>query len=192
MPLFLHINNTMTALTRNPTNPNPLQPNKFLLTFGRSPNVQYFCQTVTVPGISLSEAVITNPFIDLYSPGEKAVYDLLNITFVIDEELRGWLEIHDWIRAMTFPKEFEEYQRLPRLNKYQSAANDINKKFPQFSDASLTLYSSSYKEYYRFKFHEVFPTTLSTFIMNTQDGPDNILTADATFRYSYYDVEKLF
>jgi hypothetical protein len=182
----------MTALTRNPSNPNPLQPNKFLLTFGRAPNVQYFCQNVTVPGISLGEAVITNPFVDLYSPGEKAIYDLLNITFIIDEELRGWLEIHDWIRAMTFPVKFEEYQKLPSLNKYQSAKNDISKKFPQFSDASLSLFSSSNKEYYRFKFYEVFPTTLSTFIMNSQDGPDNVMTADATFRYSYYDVEKFF
>ena len=182
----------MTALTRNPSNPNPLQPNKFLLTFGRVPNMQYFCQNVTVPGLSLSETVITNPFVDIYSPGEKAIYDLLNVTFIIDEELKGWLEIHDWIRAMTFPVEFREYQNLSKLNKYQSTKNDINNRFPQFSDASLTLFSSSNKEYYRFKFYEVFPTTLSTFIMNAQDGPDTILTADATFRYSYYDVEKLF
>jgi hypothetical protein len=29
---------------------------------------------------------------------------------------------------------------------------------------------------------------LSTFVMNTQDDPGTILTADAAFRYSYYDV----
>lgn len=182
----------MTALTRNPSNPNPLQPNKFLLSFGRTPNVQYFCQNVTVPGISLSEVAINNPFVDIYSPGEKAIYDLLNITFIVDEELKGWLEIHDWIRAMTKVKEFKEYRDLAKLNKYNTAANDIRKIFPQFSDATLTIFSSSNKPYYNFKFHEVFPTTLTTFIMNAQDGPDNILTADATFRYSYYDVEKLF
>jgi hypothetical protein len=106
--------------------------------------------------------------------------------------MKSWIEVHDWIRAMTFPKEYAEYRRLPSLNKFASASNDINNKFPQFSDASLSLYSSSYKEYYRFKFHDVFPTTLSTFVMNSQEGPDNILTADATFRYSYYDIEKLF
>jgi hypothetical protein len=180
----------MTAFTRNPTNPNPLIGNKFSLSFGRLPNMQYFCQNVTVPGISLSEAVITNPFVDIYSPGEKAIYDLLNVTFIIDEELKGWLEIHDWIRAMTFPVRFEEYQNLPRLNKQSSGVT--GNKFPQFSDASLNILSSSNKPLYRFRFHDVFPTTLSTFIMNAQDGPDNIITADATFRYSYYDVEKLF
>jgi len=178
----------MTAINRTPTNPNFLQPNKFVLAFSRTPNLQYFCQSVTVPGISLSEAVITNPFVDIYSPGEKAIYDLLNVTFFVDEELQGWKEIHDWIRAMTFPERFEEYQRLPRLNK--AAGGD--QTFPQFSDASISLLSSSNKEYYRFKFHRCFPTTLSTFIMNASDSPDNIITADATFRYEYYDIEKLF
>ena len=181
----------MTALNRNPTNPNPLQSNKFLLTFSRAPNVQYFCQQVSVPGISLSEAVIANPFVDIYAPGEKAIYDLLTVTFMVDEELKSWLEIHDWIRAMTKVKDFEEYRKLPVLKKFSSAQSDIRDKFPQYSDASLSLLSSSNKEYYRFKFYDVFPTTLSTFIMNTQDGPDTILTADVTFRYSYYDVENI-
>ena len=181
----------MTALTRNPINPNPLQPNKFLLTFSRAPNVQYFCQQVSVPGISLSEAVIANPFVDIYAPGEKAIYDMLSLTFMVDEDLAGWREIHDWIRAMTKVKDFEEYRKLPTLNKYASTSHDIRGDFPQYSDASLVLYSSSNKEYFRFKFYDVFPTTLSTFVMNTQDSPDSIITADATFRYSYYDIEKL-
>jgi hypothetical protein len=28
--------------------------------------------------------------------------------------------------------------------------------------------------------------------MNSSEGPETILTADATFRYTYFDVEKLF
>jgi hypothetical protein len=89
---------------------------------------------------------------------------------------------------MTKVKDFEEYRKLPKLNRFTSAKSDIDEKFPQYSDASLSIFSSSNKEYYRFKFYDVFPTTLSTFIMNSQDSPDTILTADVTFRYSYYDV----
>ena len=178
----------MTVLTRNPLNPNPLQPNKFLLNFGRAPNMQYFCQNVSVPGISLSEVIQNTPFVDIYSPGEKAIYDLLNVTFIVDEHLKGWLEMHDWIRAMTFPTRFEEYSNLGKLNRYTSASSDINKTFPQFSDASLTIYNSSNNPYINFKFHDCFPVSLSTFVMNTQDDPGTILTADATFRYSYYDI----
>ena len=178
----------MTALTRNPTNPNFLQPNKFVLAFSRTPNLQYFCQSVTVPGISMSEAVLTNPLVDIYSPGEKAIYDLLNVTFFVDEELQGWKEMHDWIRAMTFPTDYDEYKQLPKLNRIAG----YKANFPQFADATITLLSSSNKEYYRFKFRNCFPTTLSTFVMNASDSPDTVITADATFRYEYYDIEKLF
>ena len=110
----------MTAITRNPSNPNFLQPNKFILTFSRLPNIQYFCQTVTVPGISMSEIPQFTPFVDAYLPGEKAIYDLLNVTFMVDENLTSWKEVHDWIRAMTFPENFDEYKNLANLNPNRS------------------------------------------------------------------------
>lgn len=178
-----------TALIRNPTNPNPLQVNKYQLTFARCPNIQYFCQTVSVPGISLSEIQRNTPFVDTYIPGEKAIYDNLVITFTIDEELKSWLEIHDWIRDLTFPENFDQYKDLPNLNSYTQR---ITTNKPQYSDGSLVLLSSNNKPYYEFKFIGLFPTNISAFIMNSSDGPDNILTADATFRYSYYDIKKLF
>jgi hypothetical protein len=177
----------MTALNRNPINQNFFQPNKFILSFERAPNLQFFCQGVSVPGISMSEVPRNTPFVDLYVPGEKAIYDLMSVTFYVDEELLGWLEIHDWIRAMTFPKEFAEYTNLRNLNPNRS----LNLP-PQYSDASLTLLSSHNNPLYRFKFHELFPTSLSTFVVSTTESADNTVTADATFRFSYYDVEKLF
>jgi hypothetical protein len=175
-----------TNLGTTVENPNFLLPNKFQLNFSRLPNVQYFCQSVSVPGISMSEALMTNPFIDLYAPGEKAIYDLLNITFYVDENLQTWKEVHDWIRAMTFPKEFEEYRQLNNLNKY---TRSLNTDKPQYSDGVITLLTSANNPKTRFKFYDLFPVTLSTFIMSTTDSPENIITADASFRYSYYDIE---
>jgi hypothetical protein len=179
----------MTALTRNPTNPNFLHPNKFILNFGRVPNVQYFCQSVSVPGISTSEIPRNNPFVDLYSPGEKLIYDIMNVTFYIDEELKAWLEIHDWLRAMTFPTDFAEYENLSNLNNFTRYKQTNT---PQFSDGTLTLLSSSNKPYYNFKFIDLFPVSLSSFVVSTGDSPDTILTADASFRFAYYNVDKLF
>ena len=89
--------------------------------------------------------------------------------------------------AMTFPTEFDEYKKLGRLSK-----NIGNEKRPQFSDAILTLYSSSNNPLYRFKFKDCFPTTISAFVMSATDSPETIITADATFRFAYYDIEKLF
>ena len=180
----------MTALNRNPKNPNYLHPNKFQLNFARLPNIQYFCQTVTVPGISLSEIPQNTPFVDLYRPGEKAIYDLLNVTFLVDEALKSWLEVHDWIRAMTFPSDFKEYKNLGLLSK-TAGIRQASGLPPQYSDATLTILSSANNPTFRFKFYDVFPTSVSTFAMSTTDGPDTAITADATFRYSYFDVDKV-
>lgn len=180
----------MTALTRNPPNPNFLHPNKYTLSFSRLPSVQYFCQGVSVPGISLGEVPRNNPFIDIYSPGEKAIYDIMNITFYVDEELTAWKEVHDWIRGMTFPTNFDEYRLMGQHAKNKQTA--IRPDFPQFSDATLTIHSSSNNPLYRFKFYDCFPTTLSSFVMNSTDSPETIITADTSIRFAYFDIEKLF
>jgi hypothetical protein len=175
----------MTAITRNPTNPNPLHPNKFQLNFSRAPNIQYFCQTVSVPGVSTSEIPVQNPFVELYAPGEKPIYDVLNITFIVDEEMKAWREIHDWIRAMTFPYSYDEYKNMSNLNTY---TQEVQTGRPQYSDATLTLLTSANNPVCNFKFYDLFPISISSFVVSSTDSPENIITADATFRYTLYDL----
>ena len=90
----------------------------------------------------------------------------------------------------------KEYDIIAPINNDLSNLNSYTQRIstnkPQYSDGSLLLLSSNNLPYYEFKFTGLFPTSISSFIMNSSDGPDNILTADASFRYSYYDVKKLF
>jgi hypothetical protein len=111
-------------------------------------------------------------------------------TFLVDEALKSWLEVHDWIRAMTFPTDFKEYRNLGLLSK-TAGIRQATGLPPQYSDATLTILSSANNPSYTFKFYDVFPTSLSTFVMSTTDSPDTAITADATFRYSYFDVAKV-
>jgi len=178
-----------TALNRNPINPNSIQPNKFTLNFPRAPNLQYFSQTISLPGISTSEIPVYNPFVELYAPGEKTIYDVLNITFIVDAEMLAWLEVHDWLRAMTFPTEYAEYQNLGKLSQFTTTQASPT---PQYADGSVTILSASNVPYYRFNFKDLFPISISGFILSSTDTPESIVTADATFRFTYYDVEKLF
>ena len=180
----------MTALTRNPTNFDLLQSTKFRVTFERLPGLTYFCQSANFPGVSLTEVPFPTPFVDLYVPGEKLVYDTFNLTFLVDEDLRSWTEIHDWIRGLTFPKDFKEYIDLGKQSPGANLRRSINAK-PQYSDATLTLYTNKNNSNFRIKLFEVFPTSLSTIIFSTGDTAENIVTADATFRFSYYDYERI-
>jgi len=180
----------MAAITRGPTNRDLLQSTKFKLNFTRIPGTTFFCQTVNLPGVSLTEVPRNTPFVDLFVPGEKIIYDTLNITFLIDEYLITWLQLHDWIRAMTFPVDFKEYAdmgKLSRVSEFRRSA----KLPPQYSDATVTVYTNKNNPNYRINYKDLFPTTLSGIQFSSMDSAENIITADASFRYSYYNIEKI-
>jgi len=180
----------MSAITRSPSSRDSLQSTKFKLNFGRLPGVAYFCQTVNLPGVSLTEVPRNTPFIDLYVPGEKLIYDSLNVSFLVNEDLTDWLQLHDWIRAMTFPHDFSEYANLGKL----AASSQLrvgSKLQPQYSDGSVTIYTNKNNPQIRVNFKDLFPTTLSGVQFSSLDSAENIITADASFRFTYYNIERI-
>jgi hypothetical protein len=180
----------MAATERNPSNRDILQSTKFHVNFSRLPGLTFFCQTVNLPGVSLSEVMRNTPFVDLYVPGEKLIYDTLNFTMLVDEDLRDWEAVHDWIRAMTFPTDFKEYRDLAKLAT-TAAYRAGNKLPPQYSDGTLTVYTNKNNPNIRVQFKDLFPTTLGGIQFSALDSAENIITADCTFRYSYYNIERI-
>jgi hypothetical protein len=165
----------MTVLNRNPQNTNLLQPTKFLLTFGRIPTVQYFCQEVNLPGITLGEVIRDTPFLDMYSPGTKLTYDPLDITFTIDEDLESWKNLYSWFLSIADPDGFEKRTFVKELQRTE-----------HFSDAYLTVLSALNNPVLRIEFSNVFPLTLSDIQFDTKLSADTIVTCKATFRYQSY------
>lgn len=178
----------MTALTRNPINTSLLQSTKFRLVFDRLPAVTYFCQTANLPGVSVTEIPRYTPFVELYHPGEKLMYDTFNITFLVDEDLRSWREIHDWMRGMTFPTNFDEYKNLARRFPGTNLPT-FSKNIPAYSDGILTIYSNQNNPQFRVKLADMFPVNLGSLVFNVSDSAENTITSDATFRFSYYDID---
>lgn len=180
----------MTALDRNPTTTDLLQTTKFRLTFDRLKGATYFCQLANLPGVSLTEIPRNTPFVDLFVPGEKIIYDTFNITFLVDEDLFAWRQIHDWIRALTFPTDFDEYRNLARLSKSTSSRASLGVS-PQYSDGMLSIYTNKNNLNLKIVMKDMFPISLTSVQFNSQDSADVITTADASFRFSYYNVEKV-
>ena len=180
----------MTVLNRNPINTDLLQSTKFRVTFSKLPGVTYFCNSANLPGISLTEIPMPTPFVELYLPGEKAIYDTFNITFLVDEDLRAWTELHDWIRGTTFPTNFDEYVNLART---QPITNNriVQPRSAVYSDAILTIYTNKNNPNFRVKLIDLFPTTVGSLSFASGDSAENIITADATFRFSYFNYERI-
>jgi len=172
----------MTALTRTPQNTNYLQASKFILTFDRIPTVQYFCQEVNLPGVSIGKAPINTPMQDIYSPGNKLTYNDLNISFTIDEALLSWAEIYNWFLSMGAPTNAER----TRLSSQQSSRAYGQQSF---SNATLTILSALNNTLTKIQFVNTFPTSLSDLQFDTKSSADNIIIASASFNYDYFIFE---
>ena len=176
----------MAATDRYPENKSLLQSNRFLLSFGRLPYLTFNCQLANLPGIGAGEAIRETPFVTLWHPGDKLQYEPLVVNFMVDEDFWSWQAIHDWMRGFTFPTTFDEYKNLSLQVRHK-----ILDSRPQYSDASLTLLTGHQNNNIRVKFYDVFPTSLSSLQFNVQDTAQLTLIADASFRYSYYDISRL-
>lgn len=173
----------MNSLIPQPQNTNFLQKTKFAITFPRISNTTFFCQEVNLPGVSLSELPQTTPFVDLYKPGNKIKYETLSIKFIVDEDLRSWMEIHDWIKGMTFPNDFQQYNNLKTLSSVSIAT-----KYPQYADGTLTILSNMNNPKMSIEFADLFPVSLSSIDFTSMDESTTTITATCSFRFAFYNV----
>jgi hypothetical protein len=173
------------GVSSNPTNTNLLQASKFLLTFDRLPFVSYFCTKVNLPGIQFGEATQQMPFIDAPIPGDKMIYEVLEIEFIIDEPFYTWSTIQDWIKGMAFPENFQQYANLNLQQKLQMRGTK-----PQYSDAILTILSNKNNPIATVQFIDVFPISISSINFDTELSAKNIVTGKASFKFTNYDINR--
>jgi len=175
-----------SVLTRQPQNTNPLQTTKYVFVMPRINNVQYFCQEANLPGLSLPEMPRPTSVVDLYAPGNKLVYNRLSIEFLVDAELKAWMDIHDWMRALTTPVKNEEYANLWRR---ETVLN--SKQMAQYADGILTIYSALNNPKFRINYVNMFPVSLSDIQFNSKGSVDDVLTAKVEFRYDYFEIQRI-
>ena len=95
-----------------PATINPLQNNGFLLSIEKLPDMQYFCQEVNLPGMTLPPATVNSPFSTVFIPGDKITYDNLTVIFMINETLSNYDAICKWIIGMGFPESRDQYKQF--------------------------------------------------------------------------------
>ena len=99
----------MVAISRQPTKLDYLSPTQFKLNIVQLPKVEFFVQSANIPDISLSDAVIPTPFKTIPVMGQNLTYGNMSVTFVVDEFLENYRELHDWLTAIGFPKSREQF-----------------------------------------------------------------------------------
>ena len=87
----------MAELFPEPINKSYLSNNKFDFVLDRLPNFTYFVQSVTLPGLILESSSVPSPYTKLSVPGNQLNFNPVSLTFLVDEDMKAWYELYNWI-----------------------------------------------------------------------------------------------
>ncbi len=164
-----------------PENITPLSPNGFMFTVTKLPDISFFCQQVNLPGLTLGDPEYANPFTKQPIPGETLTYDTLEINFLIDNEMKNYKYLYNWIIALGFPNEYEQYRAF-----VQSDNNNYSELAKNYSDATLSILTGNNNIAQQVQFIDLFPVTIGTVTFQSTNTDVNYIQCNATFRYGYY------
>ena len=172
-------------------NRNYLSPIGFVFILEKARKVSFLCQKAELPTMSISEIVVPTPgFVQLPIPDGQATYANLNIEFVVDEDLENYMQIHNWMRAISTPEEYEERFQWIDDNTYDpNLSTDTARTF--VSDASLQVLNNNNVANFDVTFKDAFPVALSSLPFDVTSGDNAYFTATATFRYTLYEVRNV-
>ena len=154
----------MVSLAEQPKNINPLADVQFKFTVTALPNTTFFIQTVNLPGIALEGQTIATPQLQNFSRHTGIItYEALDVTFMIDEYLKNWQEVYEWM--------------ISDVNKYTSAV--------------LTILSSSMNPTMEVHFKDIFPTSLSAIPFDSTTTDPVYQVATISFNYTEYIIKNL-
>ena len=170
----------MSALQGQPTNTSFLSPIGFRFLLNNFPEVNYFCQSATLPGISISTIPVPTPLKTIELSGDEVAFEELTIKFIVDENMKNWLSIYDWIIGLGFPTK-EGQAKYIKLSENSELT----------TDATLTVLSGNMNPQINFVFQNCFPLNLSSIAFDSGGTDIDYVTADVSFRYDVYTVENL-
>ena len=165
-----------TASNRQPSTDNYLINNSFKFAIERTPMVTYFCQKVTLPSLSFGFIEAPTKYgTRVKVAGTRYEFDSLEISFIVDEEMKNWIEIYQWMRDMGNVEDFIEYIPLEQHK----------------SEAELIILSSAYRPKYAVSFIDLFPVNLGPIDFDSSISETEPVIATASFQYRHYDINPI-
>ena len=165
------------AIRNQPTNLNQLNVVSFETNFLRMPGVNYFCQRISIPGITLSNSILSTPFANIPIEGDVLEFEDLTIGFIVDEDMQNYLELYNWLQSLGFPDKYSQYD-----NETSAIKSDVN----------VLIHTNKSNPNYSIVFKDVFPVSLGAISFDTNATSLEPIVIDAGFKYTgAFTVNKL-
>ncbi len=184
------------ALDRQPDNENLLQTTAFIFVMTKAPEVVYFCQSASVPSISVIDTPVLSKHPTLHFADPKLNYDPLTLSFLVNEDMGNWMEIYNWMRSFTIHDETLEPRNRSEIrlsgiansDDPYSASSKPGDPSDYQVDGTLVLLNSNSLPQASITFKDLYPSSLGELDLNASDGEASPVTCSLTLQYRDYEV----
>ena len=166
-------------------NRNFLSPTGLRFTLTRTPKVAFFANSANIPDLNLGVANQPSYLKDIDVPGDKLQFGDFSLRFLVDEDLKNYMEIQNWMRGLGYPESIRE---IIDFQNEETKTIIPDKTMDIYSDGSLIILTSNNNINFKVNFENMFPTFLSTLDFSATDTDVEYFTADVTFKYTIYNI----
>ena len=145
--------------------------------------------------VNLGDVIIPTPFKELPVQGTNLTFENLEISFIVDEKLENYIELHQWLVGIGFPKSRDQFSSFRKDNPQmffqlmEMIKILYTNKWILFGDATLTITSSKNNPTVEVRFSDIYPVALSSLEFNQQaTDVDYLTTTSCTFSYTLYEL----
>jgi hypothetical protein len=157
---------------------NYLSPTNFSISIERLPNVEFFCQKTSVPGLTAQAITMGSPTNPFYEVQSQVQYGDLDITFIVDENMNNYKEVLNWMEGISGPESTKQTKSLLAGAGFKS-------------DIVLTITNSHKNPHVRFQFKDCFPTSLGSIQLDVNVEDVSYATCSVTMRYNTFVMEQI-
>lgn len=161
--------------------PNMLSQLGFSLDIKKAPYMSAMAYEVNTPDIQSGYATAVTPFKDLPFGSDKLQYGDLTVSFKVDENLKNYMEIFNWIKGITFPVGYTQH----------AAASNAPNRDGIYSDATMLLLSNSSNPLLRYHLKDLFPISLTGLSVISQDDDVDYISATVVFKVTDFSIESI-
>ena len=111
-------------------------------------------------------------------------YGEFNITFKVDEDFKNYLELHNWMRGLSDTENYTERAALNAVPEYTGDGT--------VSDISIIALNSAKNPNFQITFTDAFPIELGEVVFDSTMDDVSFITCDATFKYTVYEISKIY
>jgi hypothetical protein len=163
---------------RQPINTNPAFTTNFRLMIPKVRGGVFFCTEVSFPQTTMEPLKIPVPLSpSLKFFGDKLQHGEMTVKFIINEDFSNWFELTDWFRkTQNYYGFFQDGSQARMLNEITDSGQLLilnNKKNPVA----------------RIHFDGLMITALGNMPMNSAVADNSILSCDATFQFTGFDIK---